>query len=172
LACYAGTIQLKSKRTIWSDCFCEKKQVCDLNSAVERIWLKTVLALDAGADPPPSPTVTVPINQKAAKIAMVLWLVLIAVTAWCVVQVAKGKRHVMRPRAWRGLLLLSAPILLLLVWWYLFYAPENMPLPLPMTLLSIWRLPLVDYVTALLIGWLGVALLLPFSHPSTRRSVQ
>jgi hypothetical protein len=32
-----------------------------------------------------------------------------------------------------------------------------MPLPLPPTFLSVWRLPLITYITALLIGWLGVA---------------
>jgi hypothetical protein len=31
----AGTIQLKRKRTIWSDCFCENKQVCRASTGGE-----------------------------------------------------------------------------------------------------------------------------------------
>jgi hypothetical protein len=55
--------------------------------------------------------------------------------------------------------ILAPPVLVTLVWWYVVFAPRNMPLPLPTTFLSIWRMPLINYFTALLLGWLGVAIL-------------
>jgi len=45
------------------------------------------------------------------------------------------------------------------MWWYVFYAPRSMPLRLLPSFLSIWLVPFVHYVTALLLGWMGVALL-------------
>ena len=49
-----------------------------------------------------------------------------------------------------------------LAWWYVFYAPRSMPLPLPPSFLSIWLAPFIHYGTALLLGWMGVALLFAF----------
>jgi CubicO group peptidase (beta-lactamase class C family) len=132
----------------------------DLGSAVERTWLRTALGVDAGTDPPPGtavPMATVSVNHTAAKIAAFVWAFLVAITGWCAVQIARGKRRASRPRLQRCLFLLAPPLIPLLAWWYLFYAPDNLPLPLPTTFLSIWRLPLINYITALLSGWFCVA---------------
>jgi len=48
----------------------------------------------------------------------------------------------------------------MLLWSYVFYAPRSMPLPFGPSLLSIWTLPFIHYVTLLFLGWVGDALLL------------
>ena len=51
-----------------------------------------------------------------------------------------------------------------------FTQPENMPLPLPTTFLSSWRMPPINYVTALLIGWLVLACLFVLFPPAPGRT--
>jgi hypothetical protein len=113
---------------------------------------------------------TVSMNHTAAKLAALVWVFLVAIAGWCAVQIVRGKRRASRPRLRRCLFLLTPPLLLMVAWWYLFYAPENLPLPLPTTFLSIWRLPLINYITALLSGWLSVAcfyMLFPRTRPKS-----
>jgi CubicO group peptidase (beta-lactamase class C family) len=127
--------------------------------AMQKLWLKTVLGVDAGTDPDPEEGITVRFNRTALKIAAALGLVLFAAAAWCGLQIKRGKRHLTRPRLRRGLLIIAPPLLATLLWWYLFYAPRSLPLPLPPSFLSLWTLPFTHYVTALLLGWLVAALL-------------
>jgi hypothetical protein len=99
------------------------------------------------------------------KIAAVLWVFLLAAAAWCGRQIARGKRHRSKPRTRRVLLILAPPVLVMLIWWYLFYAPESLPLPIGPSFLSLWPLPLIHYVTALFLGWMAVALLFALFPP-------
>jgi CubicO group peptidase (beta-lactamase class C family) len=138
----------------------------DFNLAIERIWLTTVLGMDAGTDPPPRSTMTVSINHKFEEVAIVIWLFLLAAAGRCAFQIARGRRRACRVRLKRSLLLVAPPLLLLLIWWYLFYAPQSLALPLPTTFLSVWRLPLINYVMAVLVGWLSVAFLFTL-YPQT-----
>ena len=130
-----------------------------LNNAVQRIWLNTVLGMDVGPDPEPDATMTVSLNQTALRIAAGIWLLLLAAAGWCTLQIMRSQRSRSRPGIRRSLFILGPPALAITIWWYVFYAPRSMPLPLPTTFLCIWRMPLVSYVTALLLGWLGVAIL-------------
>jgi CubicO group peptidase (beta-lactamase class C family) len=139
-----------------------------LNVAVQRIWLNTALGMDAGTDPPPGATLTVSLNDTAFRIAAAIWVFLLAATGWCASQIARGRRSRSGTSTRRSLLILAPPVLLTLVWWYVSFAPHNMPLPLPTTFLSIWRMPLINYIAALLLGWLGVAILFTL-FPRTRR---
>lgn len=144
-----------------------------LNVAVRRLWLKTVLGMDAGSDPLPSEEVwaTTLVNDIAFKIAVMLWIVLLAAAGWCTSQIAYGRRRWSGPHPRRSLVVVGPPVLLMLIWWYCFYAPESMPLPLPPTFLSIWTLPLLNYITALLLGWIGFSLLLLFSPPAAAKTL-
>ena len=54
---------------------------------------------------------------------------------------------------------LSPAILETLVWWYLFYAPRSLPIPIGPGFLSLWNVPFIHYGTALLLGWTAIALL-------------
>jgi CubicO group peptidase (beta-lactamase class C family) len=142
--------------------------------ALQRLWANTVLGIDAGTDPDPEEGITSLFNRTASKIAIGLGVLLLAAAVWCGWQIARGKRRRARPRLRRSLLILAPPILATLLWWYVFYAPRSLPLPLGPGFLSIWTLPLVHYVAALLLGWMGVALLFakfPRSPRPTESSV-
>jgi hypothetical protein len=52
--------------------------------------------------------------------------------------------------------MIAPPVLATLVWWYVFYAPRNLPLPLPPSFLSIWLVPFIHYGTAH--WWVGQVL--------------
>jgi CubicO group peptidase (beta-lactamase class C family) len=137
--------------------------------AVQKLWLKTVLGVDAGTDPDPGEGITPRVNRIALKIAVGIGAFLFVAVGWCGRQIARGRRRLARPRLRRGLLIIAPPVVALLVWWYVFYAPRNLPLPLPPSFLSIWLVPFIHYVTALLLGWLGVALLFAL-FPRRRKS--
>ncbi len=127
--------------------------------AMQKLWLKTVLGVDAGTNPEPGEGITPRVNRIALKIAVGIGSFLFVTAVWCGRQIARGKRRRAWPGFRRGLRIITPPILATLVWWYVFYAPRNLPLPLPPSFLSIWLVPFVHYVTALLLGWMGVALL-------------
>jgi hypothetical protein len=129
------------------------------NVAVQKLWLNTVLGLEGGTVLPASEGLTPSIHRKAVGIVAALGVFLLALAGWCVRQIVRGKRHRAISSTRRGLLILMPPFLATLLWWYVFYAPQGIPLPLPPTFLSIWRLPLINYITALLMGWIVVALL-------------
>jgi len=139
--------------------------------AVQKLWGKTVLGVDAGTDPDPEEGITPPFNRTASKIALGVAVLLLAAAVWCGQQIARGTRRPARPRLRRSLLIMTPPVLATLLWWYVFYAPRNLPIPLGPGFLSIWTLPLVHYVTALLLGWLGVALLFAM-FPRTPRPTE
>jgi len=130
-----------------------------LEVAVQRIWLKTVLGVEAGDDPEPDKGMTPAANQLATKIAVVLGALLLVAAGWCVRQIVRGKRQRARIRARRVLLILAPPVLATMLWWYVFYPPRSMPLPLGPKWLSLWNLPFIHYATALLLGWTCVAIL-------------
>lgn len=129
------------------------------NVAVQKLWLNTVLSLDGGTVLPAGEGITSPIHRRALRIVAALGVFLLALAGWCVRQVARGKRHRAMLSTRRGLLILMPPFLAILLWWYVFHAPQSLPLPLSPTFLSIWRLPLINHITALLMGWMVVALL-------------
>jgi len=135
--------------------------------AVQKLWLKTVLGVDAGTDPEPGEGITPRINRIALKIAVGVGVCLFVAAAWCGRQIARGKRRLAGPRFRSSVLIIAPPVLALVAWWYVFYAPRNMPLPLPPSFLSIWLVPFIHYVTVLLLGWMVVALL--FALFSRRR---
>lgn len=130
--------------------------------AVQKLWLKAVLGVDAGTDPDPGEGITPRINRTALKIAVGLGVLLFAAAGWCGWQITRGKRCLARPRLRRGLLMIAPPVLVMLLWWYLFYAPRSLPLPIGPGFLSLWNVPFVHYVTALLLGWMSVTLLYAF----------
>ena len=127
--------------------------------AVQKLWLKTVLGVDAGTDPEAGEGITPRINRIALKIAVGIGVLLLVAVALCGWQIARAKRRLAWPPFRRGVRIITPPILATLAWGYVFYAPRSMPLPLPPSFLSIWLVPFVHYVTALLLGWMGVALL-------------
>jgi CubicO group peptidase (beta-lactamase class C family) len=143
----------------------------NLNRAVQNIWDNIILGIEPRPDPMPGKTLTIWINSVAVKVAVVVWIFLFVITGICVLQIVRGRRHASRPRLRRSLLLLVPPNLLLFTWWYLFYAPQYIPLPLPTTFLSIWRLPLVNYIMALFLGWLGVGILFTFFSPIRQKKL-
>jgi len=116
-------------------------------------------------DPEPEEGITGRVNRIALRIAMALGALLLAATGWCVRQIARGKRRRAKPRPRRVLLFIVPPVLAMFLWWYVFYAPRTMPLPLPPSWLSLWVLPFIHYVTALLLGWMGIALLFALFPP-------
>ena len=130
-----------------------------LQIAVQRIWLNTALGMDAGSDPPPAEGITIPIHNTALRVLVALWVLLLAAGALCVIQISRGRRRPSKPRVWRILLILAPAAIAAFAWCYVFYAPASLPLPFPPKLLSIWKVPAIDYAMALLLGWLGVALL-------------
>jgi CubicO group peptidase (beta-lactamase class C family) len=141
-----------------------------LSIAVQRIWLNKVLGMDAGDDPPPEEGITGPINRKALRIAAMCGAFLLLSAFRLFHQVRRGNRCWRRPLSWRRRLIVLPPALVTLVWLYVFYAPQSMPLPLPPSFLSIWILPLIHVVTALLLGWMGIGLffaLYPRQAPSS-----
>jgi CubicO group peptidase (beta-lactamase class C family) len=127
--------------------------------AVQKLWLKTALGVDAGTAPEPVEGISSRVNRTAQKIAVVLGLLLISHAGWCIFQITRGQRHRASPRTRRSLLILGPPIVATLIWWYSFYAPQSLPLPVGPSLLSFWTLPFIHYGTALLLGWIGVAIL-------------
>jgi len=130
--------------------------------AVQKLWLKTVLGVDAGTDPDPGEGITPRVDRIALKIAVGLGAFLFVAGVWCLRQIARGKRRLAWPRLRRGLFIIAPPVFAFGGWWYVFYAPRSMPLPLPPSFLSIWLVPFIHYVTALLLGWMGVAFLFAF----------
>ncbi len=99
------------------------------------------------------------------KIALGLGVLLLAMAAWCGFQIVRGKRGLAWPGLRRGLFLIAPPVLATFLWWYVFYAPPSMPLPLGPAFLSLWTLPLIHYVTALILGWMSVAILFALFPP-------
>jgi len=133
--------------------------------AVQKLWLKSVLGVDAGPDPDPEEGITGRVNRIAARIAVGLGALLAVAASWCGWQTARGKRRPAKPSLRRGAFISAPPVLGLLLWWYVFYAPQSLPLPLPPSFLSIWTMPFIQYGMALLLGWAGVALLYALVPP-------
>jgi hypothetical protein len=132
------------------------------NVAVQKLWSKTVLGVDAGADPPFTEGATVPINRIALRITLVFWGMLLPTVVWLGRQISCGKRRWGWPPGWLRLLAVLPSVVVMMLWSWCFYAPRNMPLPLGPAFPSIWRLPLIDYVTTILLGSVGVSLLFAF----------
>jgi CubicO group peptidase (beta-lactamase class C family) len=130
-----------------------------LQIAVQKLWLKTVLGVDAEPDPDPEEGITTRFNRTASKTAFGLGVLLFAVAAWCGLQIVRGKRRRARPHFRRSLRLIAPPVLATVLWCYVFYAPRSIPLPLGPGFLSLWTIPPVHYFAALLLSWIGVALL-------------
>jgi len=146
-----------------------------LDSAVQKFWFKTVLAVDAGTDPPPAEGITVPANKIVLKVALGFGVLLFAATSLCGYQIASGKRHWLSPFRKRRLFTLLPSVLVALVWWYWFYAPQSMPLPFGPAFPDIWVLPLVNYIMNVLLGWVGVSFifaLFPRGHLAENLSVK
>jgi len=140
--------------------------------AIQRLWGNTVLGIDAGTDPDPEEGITPPFHRTSLRIALGLGVLPLGAAAWCGQQIARGKRRRARPRLRRSLLLLAPPLLATLLWWYVFYAPRSLPLPIGPGFLSIWTLLFVHYVTALLLGWMAVALLFALFPRSPRPAAE
>jgi len=130
-----------------------------LDVAVQKLWLKTTMGLDAGDDPDPEEGITGRMNRTALKIALALEILLFVAVGWCILQIARGKRHQARPRTRRVLLIIVPPVLATLLWWYVFYASQTMPLPISPSFPSLWTLPFIHYGTILLVSWICVAIL-------------
>ena len=126
------------------------------------LWFKTVLGVDAGTDPPPAEGITVPANKIVFKVALGFGVLLFAATSLCGFQISSGKRHWLSPFRKRGLFTFLPSVLVALLWWYWFYAPRSVPLPFGPAFPDIWVLPLVNYITTALVGWVGVSLLFAF----------
>jgi hypothetical protein len=105
------------------------------------------------------------------KIAFGLGALLLAAALWCRRQIARGNRRRARPGLRRSLLILGPPVLATFLWWYVFYAPRSLPLPLGPRFLSVWTLPFIDYITAVLLGWAGLALLFAL-FPRSPRTIE
>jgi len=134
--------------------------------AVQKLWLKTTLGLDAGTDPDPEEGITRRVHRTALKIAVAIGALLLLAAGWCIRQIARGKRRRAWPRTRRGLLIIGPPVLATLLWLYVFYAPQSMPLPIGPGFLSIWTVPFIHYGTALLLGWMGVMVLFALFPPT------
>ncbi len=127
--------------------------------AVQNIWLKSVLGVDARADPPPAEKITASANKFVLKWVLGVGALLFAVTSWCAYQIASGRRHWLRPFRKRRLFILLPSVLATLLWWYWFYAPQALPLPVSPALPDLWVLPLVNYITTVLLAWMVVSFL-------------
>jgi CubicO group peptidase (beta-lactamase class C family) len=130
-----------------------------LDIAVQKLWLKTVMGLDAGNDPGPEEGITGRANRTALKIAVALAALMFTTAGGCVRQIVRGKRRPAKPHLRRILLIVLPPVLATLFWSHAFYAPRSMPLPFPPSFPSIWTLPFIHYITLLFLVWIGVALL-------------
>lgn|GEM_PF-542398 len=142
-----------------------------LQIAVQRLWLNTVLGVDAGTAPDFEEGITPSFHRTALKIAFGLGALLLAAALWCGRQIARGNRHRAKPSLRRSLLILGPPVLATFLWWYVFYAPRSLPLPLGPRFLSVWTLPFIHYITAVLLGWVGVALLFAL-YPRSPRAIE
>jgi len=151
------------------------------NIAVQKLWFASILGVETHSDPPnayvnpedepePGDGITARVNTAAWKIALALWLILLLSAGWCIRRITRGQRSWQWPPTRRRLVILSPAALLLLVWLYVFHAPQSLPLPLGPALPSVWNLPLIHYTTALLLVWLGVTLLFIF-FPRKPRAV-
>jgi CubicO group peptidase (beta-lactamase class C family) len=132
-----------------------------LNDAVDNLWWRTMRG-NAVVDPPPATGVTIHLNHMVLKIVLLLWVFFLSITGQIAYQAVRGKRQCIWPPLKRRLLVPSAVIAVALVWWYLFYAPRYMPLPLNPAIPDIWVLPLVNYITTVLLGCAAVSLLFAF----------
>jgi CubicO group peptidase (beta-lactamase class C family) len=136
--------------------------------AVQNIWLKSVLGIEARTEPPPSEKITLSANRFVLKWVLGFGALLLALTSWCGYQIASGRRRFLRAFRKRRLFMLLPSGLATLFWWYWFYAPQSLPLPVSPALPDLWILPLVNYVTTVLLAWVVVSLLFALS-PRRRR---
>jgi len=127
--------------------------------AVQNIWLKSVLGRDGRTDPPPAEEITVSANKFVWKWTLGFGALLFAATIRCGYQIACGRRCWQRPFRKRRVVILLPSVLATLLWWYWFYAPQALPLPVSPTWPDLWVLPLVNYITTALVSWVGVSLL-------------
>ena len=138
-----------------------------LNAAVDNLWRRTMWGKAYGADPPPASGVTIHFNRLVLKIVLVFWALLLLITGRITHQALCGKRRWTWPPSKRRVMAASVFILMALVWWYLFYAPQFLPLPLSPVIPDFWVLPFVNYIATVLLGLVGVSFLialLPRNH--------
>ncbi len=131
-----------------------------LDVAVDNLWRRTTWGKAYGADPPPSNGFTAPFNKLVLKIVLALWVLLLLIGGRIAYQVAHGKRRRLWPPSKRRLLAPSVFTLMAVAWWYLFYAPQSLPLPLSPVIPDLWVMPFVDYISTVLLGLICVSLLL------------
>ena len=136
--------------------------------AVQNIWLKSVMGIEGRSDPPPAEEITASANKYVLKWTLAFGGLLLAATAWCGYQISSGRRRWLRPLRKRRLFVLLPSALVSLLWWYWFYAPRVLRLPVSPALPDLWVLPLVNYITTALVGWVGVSLLFVL-FPRTRK---
>jgi len=139
-----------------------------LNTAVENLWWRT-WSDELQINPSPAKGITVPANELVLKLALGGWALLLLATGWFTHQLAQGRRRWTWPPSRRGLLAVSGTVGMTLIWWYLFYAPQCLPLPLSPALPDIWVLPLVHYISTVLLGTVAVSCLAVL-FPQTRIS--
>ena len=131
-----------------------------LHVAVDNLWRRTVWGKAYGADPPPASGETIHFNQIVPKIVLALWALLLLITGQITHRALRGKRRWSWPPSKRRLLVPSAFVMMAFVWWYLFYAPQSLPLPLSPAIPDFWVLPFVNYIATVLLGLVGVSLLI------------
>jgi len=134
------------------------------NVAVDNLWRRITWGKAYGADPPRQTTVTVHFNQIVLRIVLVLWALLLGITWRIAYQTVRGKRRRQWPHSKRRWLAPSALALMAFAWWYLWYAPQSLPLPLSPVIPDFWVMPFVDYISTVLPGLVGVSLLIAI-HP-------
>jgi len=126
--------------------------------AVQNIWLKAALGIEPRGDPPPAEKITAAPNQFVLKWVLGVGALLLAAAIWCGFQIASGRRRFHKLLRKRRLFILLPAVLTTLLWWYWFYAPQALPLPVSPALPDLWVLPLVNYITTLLLVWVIVSL--------------
>jgi CubicO group peptidase (beta-lactamase class C family) len=132
------------------------------NVAVDNLWRRITWGTAYGADPQPAGGLTAPFNQLVLKVVLALWALLLLILGRIAYQVAHGQRRRLRPLAKKRLLAPSAFALMAFAWWYLWYAPQSLPLPLSPVVPDFWVMPFVHYISTVLLGLAGVSLLIAF----------
>ncbi|EEF60353.1 serine hydrolase domain-containing protein [Pedosphaera parvula] len=131
------------------------------NGAVNALWWRTMRSQTV-TDPPPASGFTIGLNRLVLRITLVFGTILTVITGRRVYQVACGKLRWSRRPSKRWLLVTSFFAVVTLIWWYLFYAPPSLPLPISPAIPDIWVLPLVNYFAEALLGCVGISLFFAF----------
>jgi CubicO group peptidase (beta-lactamase class C family) len=133
-----------------------------LNVAVDNLWRRVTWGKAFGVDPPTASVGTLHFNRIVLEFVLAVWALLLLLTGRIAYDAGRGKRRWNWPTPKKRLLIPASFLMMAVVWWYLFYAPRSLPLPLSPAIPDLWVLPFVNYIAALLLSLIGFSVLITF----------